>query len=238
LRQSDLAFTQVERLGRAEGSVGRARTALKEGRLDDAAQYLRTAAASTPPAYPWSIRWFSALVNRQNGALEDAAADLEALIASEFPEAVKRGFDFSKDDRVLVELGNVLLEMARAADKNPDQASASNGDLNSSSMRNRAKDLATRALEMDPESVAAWYLLAQSQSELGDEPAAAAALAQHAKFKPDENARDRAVNLARIRDAAANHASEAIVIYDLDRPERFEGTVKQVPSSATASITK
>ena len=238
LRQSDLAFMQVERLGRAEGSVGRARTALKEGRLDDASQYLRTAAASTPPAYPWSIRWFSALVNRQNGALEDAAADLEALIASEFPEAVKRGFDFSKDDRVLVELGNVLLEMARAADKNPDQASASNGDLNSSSMRNRAKDLATRALDMDPESVAAWYLLAQSQSELGDEPAAAAALAQHAKFKPDENARDRAVNLARIRDAAANHASEAIVIYDLNRPERFEGTVKQVLSSPTASITK
>ena len=177
-------------------------------------------------------------MNRQNGALEDAAADLEALIASEFPEAVKRGFDFSKDDRVLVELGNVLLEMARAADKNPDQASASNGDLNSSSMRNRAKDLATRALDMDPESVAAWYLLAQSQSELGDEPAAAAALAQHAKFKPDENARDRAVNLARIRDAAANHASEAIVIYDLNRPERFEGTVKQVLSSPTASITK
>ncbi len=231
LRQSDLVFAKVEKLGRAEGSMGRARTALKEGRIDDASQHLRSAAAATPPAYPWSIRWFSALANRQNGLLENAAIDLEALIASDFPEAVNRDFDFSKDDRVLVELGNVLLEMARAADKNPDQASASSGESNSLAMRNRARDLAKRALDLDPENVSAWYLLAQAQSQLGDEAAAVASLAQHAKFKPDENARDRAVNLARLRDAAANHASEAIVIYDLNRPERFEGMVEQVPST-------
>ena len=231
LRQSDLVFAKVEKLGRAEGSMGRARTALKEGRIDDASQHLRSAAAATPPAYPWSIRWFSALANRQNGLLENAAIDLEALIASDFPEAVNRGFDFSKDDRVLVELGNVLLEMARAADKNPDQASASSGESNSLAMRNRARDLAKRALDLDPENVSAWYLLSQVQSQLGDEAAAIASLAQHAKFKPDENARDRAVNLARLRDSAANHASEAIVIYDLNRPERFEGMVEQVPST-------
>lgn len=231
LRQSDLVFAKVEKLGRAEGSIGRARTALKEGRIDDASQHLRSAAAATPPAYPWSIRWFSALANRQNGLLENAVVDLEALIASDFPEAVKRGFDFSKDDRVLVELGNVLLEMARAADKNPDQSSASSGESNSLAMRNRARDLAKRALDLDPENVSAWYLLSQVQLQLGDEAAAVASLAQHAKFKPDENARDRAVNLARLRDAAANHASEAIVIYDLNRPERFEGMVEQVPST-------
>ncbi len=210
LRQAELAFTEVEKLGRSEGALGRARTALKEGRLDDASAHLRTAATFTPAAYPWSVRWFSALVNRQNGAHAAAVADLEALIASNFPLAIERGFDFSKDDRVLVELGNVLLEQARSA----------RGD-ESAALQSRARDLATAALEMDPESVSAWYLLAQALQELGDTVGEAEALAQHAKYKPDENARDRAVNLARIRDAAANHASEAIVIYDLQRADRF-----------------
>jgi len=233
LRQADIAFTRTQELGRPEGALGRARTALKEGRLDDAAAHLRTAAEFTPAAYPWSVRWFGALVNRQSGALAAAVTDLESLISSQFPLAIERGFDFSKDDRVLVELAGVLLEQARAADRGAHEASPAAGDINPGALRLRARDLAQSALKMDPENVAAWYVLAQAQAELGDQPAADAALSQHAKFKPDENARDRAVNLARMRDAAANHASEAIVIYDLQREGRFEGSVEP-PATATA----
>ncbi|MSR45403.1 MAG: tetratricopeptide repeat protein [Phycisphaerales bacterium] len=206
LRQAEMAFTRVEALGRPEGPLGRARTALKEGRLDDASARLREAAAFTPAAYPWSIRWFSALVNRQNGAHDAAVSDLETLIACDSALAIERGFDFSKDDRVLVELGNVLLEAAPTT-----------------SARQRAAQLAQDALELDPESVSAWYLLAQARSELGDIDGAEVARRQHAKYKPDENARDRAVTRARLRDPAANHAAEAIVIYDLNRVGRFEG---------------
>ena len=200
LRQAEMAFARVEQLGRPEGILGRARTALKEGRLDDASARLRDAANVSPAAYPWSIRWFSALVNRHNGAFAEAVTDLESLIACAFPLAVERGFDFSKDDRVLVELGNVLLEMAQSDES-----------------RQRARTLAQQALALDPENVAAWYLLAQASQELGDAATAQLALAQHARYKPDENARDHAVARARRRDAAANHAAEPIVIYNLNR---------------------
>lgn len=208
LRQAEMAFAQTESLGKVHGTLGRARAALREGRLDDAAARLREAAAATPPADPWSVRWFSALVNRQQGALDAAAADLEKLIASEFPGSAARGFDFGKDDRVLVELGTVLLEQARA------------DPTGTATLAQRARGLAQQALAMDPESVSAWYLLAQSATALGETAAADAALRQHARYKPDDNARDRAVNLARLRDPAANHAAEAIVIYDLDREGR------------------
>lgn len=211
LRQAEFAFASVEELGRAEGALGRARTALREGRIDDASARLRDAAAMSPPAYPWSILWFSALVNRHNGALDAAARDLESLIASAFALAVERGFDFSKDDRVLVELGNVLLENARAKE------SGSDPTPETTALRQRSRALAEDALKLDPESVSAWYLLAQANQELGDTAAAERARAQHAKYKPDENARDRAVTRARMRDPAANHAAEAIVIYDLNR---------------------
>ena len=204
LTQADRAFTEVARLGKPQGTLGRARVALRDGRLDEAGELLRSATTSTPSADPWSIRWFSALVNRQQGALAEAQADLEALIESNFPGARERGFDFGKDDRVLVELGNVLLERSRQGG-------------GTSALAIRARDLAAQALQLDPESVAAWYLLAQAATELGDEARASEALSRHAEYKPDDNARDRAVNLARQRDAAANHAAEPIVIFDLHR---------------------
>ena len=44
----------------------------------------------------------------------------------------------------------------------------------------------------------------------------------HATYKPDDNARDRAVVLARQKSAPANHAAEAVVLYDLERPGAYE----------------
>ncbi len=38
------------------------------------------------------------------------------------------------------------------------------------------------------------------------------------RYKPDDNAADRAVRLAREKYPAANHAAEAVVIYPLQRP--------------------
>ena len=43
----------------------------------------------------------------------------------------------------------------------------------------------------------------------------------HEKYRPDDNARDLAVAAARRRDPAADHAAQAIVIYDLQRPGAF-----------------
>ena len=44
----------------------------------------------------------------------------------------------------------------------------------------------------------------------------------HAEYKPDDNASDRAVRLAREKYPWANKAAEALVIYDLDRKDAFE----------------
>jgi tetratricopeptide (TPR) repeat protein/cytochrome c553 len=229
LRQADAAFAEVERLGRVEGTVARGRVALREGRLDDASSLLRAASSAAEPAYPWTVHWFSALVNRQQGALQAARLDLESLVRSAYPLAIERGFDFAKDDRVLLELGNVLLEQATAAERG-----GAGGGESPAALRQRALALADSALALDPESVPAWYLRAQAARNLGDDATADRALERHAFFKVDENARDRAVRLARERDAAANHAAEAIVIYDLQRSGRFEGSIAQMPRMSRA----
>jgi hypothetical protein len=55
-------------------------------------------------------------------------------------------------------------------------------------------------------------------TELGDEPQAAHYRQLHARYKPDDNAADLAVQQARRKYPAANHAAEAVVIYPLQRP--------------------
>jgi hypothetical protein len=58
----------------------------------------------------------------------------------------------------------------------------------------------------------------QALEASGDAAAAAHARASYERFRPDDNARDRAVTAARSRDPAANHAAEPSAIFDLQRP--------------------
>jgi hypothetical protein len=46
--------------------------------------------------------------------------------------------------------------------------------------------------------------------------------ALHERYRADDNARDRAVAMARRRDPAADHAAQATVIYPLQRNGAFE----------------
>ena len=50
----------------------------------------------------------------------------------------------------------------------------------------------------------------------GDDEGAARALAEFEVIRPDDNARDRAIRLARSRSEIADHAAEPIAIYDLN----------------------
>src|SRR6476646_377232 len=97
LRQAEAAFAEVEKLGRGDGALNIARAALREGRLDDAAAALARAARAKTPAPAWTITWFTGQVNKQNGKLDEAIADYRAVIDTQFAEARKREFDFSKD---------------------------------------------------------------------------------------------------------------------------------------------
>lgn len=210
LRQAEEAFRRVEALGRADGPLNLARVYLREGRLDDAVASLERAAAHEPAAPPWSVAWFTAQVNRQNGFLDEAIAGFRDLAETRYADARRRGFDFSSDYRLLNALGETLLERSRLE---RGEASAAGRDL----LLREAVDWYQRSLRLDPENVAAHYGVAQAYALLGDEPAAARHRALHSRYKPDDNARDRAVSLARRRDPAADHAANPVVVYDLQR---------------------
>ena len=58
-------------------------------------------------------------------------------------------------------------------------------------------------------------MLSLIYGELGDPQRSAEHAALHARYKPDDNARDHAIATHRLADAAANHAAQSIVIYPL-----------------------
>ncbi len=211
LRQAEEAFAEVARLAPGRGSLGMARVAIRDGRIEDAAASLRQAAESDPPAYPWSLAWFSAEVDRELGRFGSAIDRLRRLVRSDFAEAQRRGFDFSRDDRLLVRLADTLLLQAISLPPGAERES----------LLAEARDRCNEALRLDSQRAESWYVLAQVEEARGEADAAAEALRRHAIYKPDDNARDRAVQLARQRYPAANHAAEAIVIYDLQRPGAY-----------------
>jgi tetratricopeptide (TPR) repeat protein len=214
LRQAEAAFAEVEKLGRGDGALNLARVQLREGRLDDAAASLDRAAKAKQPAYPWSVTWFSGLVNKQNGRLDEAIRNFEDVIGTNFAEARKREFDFSKDYIALDELGQTLMERAkleRGPQRQPQREK----------LLRQAASWFEKTLLLDSEDLAAHYNLALIHAELGDDKRAAEERALYARYKTDDNARDTTVALHRMRNPAANHAAEPVVIYELQRDGRY-----------------
>ena len=207
LRQAADAFSRVEQLGRPDGPLNLARVYIKEGRVQtDAPEALRRAAEFAPPAPPWSLLWFGAVVAEANGDYDLTITNLREIIRGGFAEAEGRGFDFSKDYRVLVALGNALYQRGLQA----------SGEERDRFLRD-ARDRFLQALGYDPEDLAAHWGLKQVYQFLGDEEKEREHAALHARYKPDDNARDHAVAQARLNYPAANRAAEAVVIYDLQR---------------------
>jgi tetratricopeptide (TPR) repeat protein len=256
LRQADEAFARVEELEPAQdrgiGALARARLAIKEGRLDDAAALLARAgeqgggaseavglaaadsadvanAASTLRApssqlrapssqlrAPWTLTYFTALVDKQNGNFARAMEGFRRVLDTDFAGARERGFDFSIDTRVLNELAETALEASRLE----------RGEGAGLPLAREAKEALERSLEVDPEQAQAWWLMNRAREALGDSAGAAAAREQHAKYKPDENARDTAVRRAREKYPWANAAAEATVIYPLQREGAAVGDLR------------
>jgi tetratricopeptide (TPR) repeat protein len=208
LRQAEHAFRQVEQLARPEGPLNLARVYLQEGRLDEAAGALHRAAEAG--AYPWSVAWFSGLVNKQNGFLDEALQNFYDLASTSFTEARQRGFDFSKDYRLLNEIGGALFEKAKRQ----------RGELRRTAreaLLAEASEWFHRTLDIDPENLSAHYNLALIYAQLGDTAQAEEHRRLHAAYKPDDNAQEHAVAVHRRSHPPANHAAEAVVVYDLQR---------------------
>jgi len=213
LRQAEEAFRRVEALGRPDGPLNLARVCIREGRLDEAVEALRRAAGHEPPAYPWSVAYFTAVVNRQNGYLDKALEGYADVIQTQFQDARQREFDFSKDYTLLNEYAQTLFDRSKLERDDP----ARRNDY-----LHRAELEFQRVLELDSENAEAHYGLSQVYARLGEPDRERAHRALYAKYKGDDNARDRAIVLARQKSAPANHAAEAVVLYDLQRAGSYE----------------
>jgi tetratricopeptide (TPR) repeat protein len=220
LIQATQAFEQVEKLGRADGAVNLARVYFKEGRLDEAVSALQRAVKFDPPAPRWTVQWFNGLVNKQNGFLDQAITDLRGILEDRYPELDRRGFDFSKDYEVINELGQAYFERAKTERSNP---------VKQREFLMQAAEQFEKTLALDSENLTAHYTLSLIYAQLGDDARAALHRREHEKYRPDDNARDRAVSIARRADPAADHAAQATVIYSLQRP----GAPELEPASVT-----
>ena len=208
LREAERAFQRVEELGRPDGPLNLARVYFKEGRLDEAVLALERAAAFDPPAPQWTVLWFSGLVNKQNGFLDEAIADFRTLATLDTEETRRREFDFGQDWRVLNQLGQTLVERSRL-----ERGEA--GRAERARILAEAQSWFEQTLALEPEDLEAHYNMALICEELGDAERAEHHRAQHERYRPDDNARDAAIAAARRRYPAADRAAEAVVIYPL-----------------------
>ena len=214
LRQAEHAFKQVESLGRPDGPLNLARVYLKEGRVDDAAAALQRAAERHPDFRPWTRAWLTALVDRENGHLDQAVTMLRDLLGTRFAEARARGFDFAQDFRARNMLGRTLYERAR-------QERGVTREQRRLALLEEARAEFTAVLMQDPENLTAHFNLALIHAGLGNAERASTHRALAEKYRPDEHAVERAVTMHRRANPAADHAAEPVAVYDLQRPGAY-----------------
>jgi tetratricopeptide (TPR) repeat protein len=226
LIQAGQAFTAVEKLGRPDGPLNLARVYFKEGRLEDAVGALQRAAALDPPAPRWTVAWLNGLVNKQNGYLDKAISEFRSILEDRYPELEKRGFDFSKDYEVINEFGQTLFERSKVERGNK---------ALQQQFLNQAAEQFNRTLALDSENLTAHYNLSLIYHQLGNEKLALEHQLLHERYRPDDNARDRAIAIHRRQNAAANNAAQATVIYPLQRPGAPGLTVSSKNGEAVSS---
>ena len=154
-------------------------------------------------------------MNRQQGHLAEAERNFRKVLEDSTRVMRLRGFDFSKDYEVINLLGLTLLDRANQ------EIGASRRQQRESFLQDAVLQF-EKTLALDSENVTAHHNLKFAFEQLGDSEKAQRHERLHARYKPDDNARDRAVALARKKYPAANHAAEALVIYDLQRNEALE----------------
>ena len=234
LRQAEETFRRVAALGRAEGDFGLARVQLREGRYPEAVEALDRLAREPGTVPAWGVTYLSGVADRERGLLEEALVRFRSLAdeqPSEYPRATQLGFDFSGDDALLLDIAAIELRLST-----PD-------DLDQLEV---VLDRCDRVIRRNPQDFRAWWLRAQALTLGGsalDErasnapivgaafPASLRSLADaevsgtpggwerllHDTFRPDAQARERAVRAARRAYPWVDHAAEPGAIYDLHR---------------------
>lgn len=209
LKQAAEAFTAVEALGRYDGPLNLARVMVEEGDLNAATEALTRSANFDPPPPPWTYAWLSGVIDRQQGNLESAAESLKGVLETKVPE---RKFDFSLDYVVRNELGLTLLDLAQRANVMDDKGQF---EVQLAAAEREFQ----RVLDTDSENVTAHANLARIYGLMNNTERRDYHNSLHQKYKPDDNASEIAIPKARQKYPAADHAAEALVVYDLQRKE-------------------
>lgn len=207
LRQAEQAFRRVERENPAQGALNLARTYFAEGQLQQAWQALDR--AERHGGYPWTIAWYRAQIDQQQGRLASAAQRLITLLNTDFPQARQRQFDFSKDIRAINLLGQIYYEQALQLRRSRDRQAYRR-------LLKQAEETFFKTLKIDPENAAAHFNLAQLYTLTGEKEKARHHRALHQKYHPDDQAIAQAVAIHRQRHPAADHAADAGSIYTLE----------------------
>jgi tetratricopeptide (TPR) repeat protein len=219
LRLAEKMFLHVDRrFGYLDGPLHLAKLYLMEGRIDDAVAAMDRAREAAKPLFfhiepiypPWGIAWLSGLIKKQQGDLDGAIRNFRTVLDFQNDAMREHGYDISRDYIVINELGQTLVERAKL-EPGPERKAVREGFL-----RQAAREF-EKTLSMDQENAMAYYNLSLIYGLLAEDEKAAEHRALHARYKPDDIAPDRARQAARLKDPAANHAAERIVIYSLNR---------------------
>jgi tetratricopeptide (TPR) repeat protein len=154
LKQAEPVFrTVAERYGKGDGWVNLARVYQREGRIPDALEALRRAAADPEFQAKWTINWLTGQINMRQGNLDAAIKNFEDVLSTKVPS---RKFDFSEDYAVINELGRALDRRGRIeALDSPDRLA----------YMTRAIAAFRKTLAIDSENGDAHYGLGQAYAE-------------------------------------------------------------------------
>ena len=153
---------------------------------------LNAASASQAADLPiWTINWLKGTVNSQQGHLTDAIENYRSVLTDRSPLMIERGYDFSKDYRVINDLAKTIFEQSKRLRGESQKEERLR-------LREEARDYYRKTLELDSEDVAAHFGLSLIY-EARRKRTGRAARALHERYKPDDNAGDQ-VSPSRAKD--------------------------------------
>jgi tetratricopeptide (TPR) repeat protein len=204
-KQAEEIFLQVANMGRGEGWINLTRSYLQQGLIDQAQVALNKASEIKDFRYTWQLAYFAGVINLQNGFLDKAMNNFEQVYRTEFENARKANFDFSKDYKFVTMYAQTAYQRSKQLSGTEQQQA-----------QQKSLELFQDVLSQDSEWADAHFGLQQLYASMGDTENSQKHKKLHQKYKEDNNVKDSVIALARSKNKAADHAAEAIAIYELN----------------------